>query len=110
MSEASDGGDDFREPGAEAWRIVVDLVARRPSVAAVEPAEHRPLMRIELVRLSDVEELRDGHDRGERCRLELLEQLVFELCSFDCSWAARKPHHEVRAAVDPAAPHGVVRS
>src|SRR5437762_2022102 len=108
MSEAPDGGDDFREPAAEAWRILVDLVACRPRVAAVEPGEHRPSMAIELVGISDVEELRDGHDRGEWCRREVLEQLVFALCSFGRSWAARKPHHDVTAALDPAAPHGVV--
>ena len=65
MPEASDGGDDFREPGAEAWRIVVDLVACRPSVAAVEPGEHGPAVGIVLVRTSDVKEVRDVHDRGE---------------------------------------------
>ena len=32
------------------------------------------------------------------------------VCSFGCSWAARKPHHDVIAAVDAAAPHGVLRS
>ena len=84
MPEASDGGDDFREPGAEAWRIVVDLVASCPSVAAVEPGEHGPSMGIELVGTSDVEELRNVHDRGERCRLEMVEQLVFAVCSFGC--------------------------
>ena len=67
-------------------------------------------MGIELVGTSEVEEPRDVHDRGERCRLELLEQVVFAVCSFGCSWAARNPHHDVITAVDPAAPHGVLRS
>lgn len=67
-------------------------------------------MGIELVGTSDVEELRDSHDRGERSRLELLEQLVFAVCFFGCSWPARKPHHDVIAAVDTAAPHRVFRS
>jgi hypothetical protein len=89
---------------------VVDLVPCRPCVTTAEPGEHGPSVGIELVGTADLEELRDVHDRAERCRLELLEQLVFAVYVYGCSRVAREPHDDVITAVGPPAPHGVFRS
>lgn len=76
-TQLADGENRLSEIGGESVGSLADYGPGGPSIGAVEPAEHRPRVREHLVRLANVEHVRDGDDRHERARREPVEQLRF---------------------------------